>query len=379
MKPVGLYFHIPFCIKKCLYCDFNSYSGIEHIMEDYIDAVVLEVKTLSGKFADEYYVDTIYIGGGTPTLLHVSMLEHIIDISYRSFRVKDMCEISIEANPGTVDEKKLEQIFKMGVNRISFGLQSWNNEELKFLGRIHTVSDFLQSYNLAKKQGFDNINIDIMYAIPGQTLNSWEQTLNNVIDLNPEHISCYGLKIEAGTPFHHMQNEGHIKDFDEEIDRYMYHMALDKLSCNNYNHYEISNFAKSGYECRHNVSCWKAGEYIGIGCGAHSHIRGKRYSNVAKPLEYIVRLRKGEDIIADTIVLSEKVKISEYIFLGFRLREGINVIEFYNRFNFDFDNLYKRQIDKFKNVGLIEKCGDNYKLTLKGIDISNAVLSEFLL
>jgi|LSQX01.3.fsa_nt_gb oxygen-independent coproporphyrinogen-3 oxidase len=379
MKPLGLYIHIPFCKKKCIYCDFNSYSGLESLEYDYINALLLEIEDASKRFSDEYKIETIYIGGGTPTLIKTSMLENIINLCHKKFNIINNCEISIEANPGTVDHDKLEHIHKVGINRISFGLQSWNETELDSIGRIHTASEFEHSFNLAKKKGFKNINIDIMYSIPGQTLSTWEETLNNVISLGPEHISCYGLKVEKGTRLFYLYNKGLITLTDEDTDRNMYNMAIEKLLMSDYNHYEISNFAKKGYECRHNISCWKAGEYIGLGCGAHSHINGERYNNVVEPSEYIRKLKERENISVNRVVLSKEDEISEYIFLGLRLRDGINIDEFYNRFQLDLEKLYKKQINKYMKLELLEKHGANYKLTLKGINISNFILSEFLL
>ncbi|MDK2811639.1 MAG: hypothetical protein PWR27_2348 [Petroclostridium sp.] len=377
MKRLGLYIHIPFCIQKCYYCDFNSYSGLEYVKGDYVDCLIKEMYLYKDKL-DNIIVDTVYIGGGTPTCLEETQLENILRNCFDTFKINANCEVSIESNPGTLSRKKLRVLKQCGVNRLSIGLQSWDDMQLKALGRIHSKNQFLENYYTARQEGFHNINIDLMFSLPGQDLEQWQVTLNNVIQLGPEHVSCYALKIEEGTKFYDDYHNNRLHLPDEETDRSMYDKAVQMLTHHSYNHYEISNFAKKGFECRHNLIYWKAKEYIGIGAGAHSYLNGERYSNINSPQEYIKQTGQNNFPIAEKIQLNIEDKMSEYMFLGLRLLEGISAQEFLERFNIDLNSVFGNQLNKFVRLGLLEQQGDKYRLTRRGLDVSNQIFVEFI-
>ncbi len=377
MKNIGIYIHIPFCVKKCDYCDFNSFAGKDHLHEEYVNCLIDEMEMYKDVLSN-INIDTIFIGGGTPTCLGAGSIEQIMYKCASTFNISPNAEISIEANPGTITSVKLRGMRNSGVNRLSFGLQSWNDEELKLLGRIHTKDEFIRNYELARVEGFDNINIDLMFALPDQDLKKWKATLDNVVTLNPEHISCYSLTIEEGTFFHQYLERGKIKLPDQETDRLMYENAINTFRENGYKQYEISNFSKQGYECRHNKKYWLLDEYIGFGAGAHSFIGEERYSNELNPEDYIKRIRTKVTPVKEKISLDKKDCMSEFIFLGLRLMSGININEFERRFGIDIYSIYKIQIDKFLSLNLLKREEDNIKLTNRGIDISNKIFSEFI-
>ncbi len=360
--PLGIYVHIPFCQRKCLYCDFNSHDDKNELKTRYTEALIREI----GAFcADEYYADSIFFGGGTPTALPLENLESIFTALSNKFSITKNAEISCETNPGVLkDHGRLKNI---GFNRLSMGLQSASDDELKTLGRIHTFSEFLKSYENAARY-FNNMNIDTMFSLPGQTLESWSETLQKVKSLNPKHISCYSLIIEQGTPFAKMN----LDLPDEETDRQMYHTAKEILS--EYTRYEISNFAKPGFECRHNLKYWTRMPYIGFGCGAHSQIEHKRFSNVYK-IEYYAQ----NPFSKETETLSPNDEISEYMFLGLRLKEGVNKQKFKTLFGQNIDTLYKDVIQKHVYAGTLISDNKHIALTDRGIDVSNSVMSDFLL
>ena len=359
---MGIYIHIPFCVKKCNYCDFNSSDKINHLKKPYVDALICEIN--SSNYDDT--VDSVFVGGGTPTSINIQDLTEIIKCIQNKFNLKD-AEITVEVNPATINKHGFAMLKNCGVNRISLGLQSADDAELKTLGRIHRYSDFLKSYNNALNVGFDNINVDLMFSLPGQTLEKWQKTLSSVVKLKPQHISCYSLIIEEGTPFYNMDLNLPSEDTDREI----YEHTVAFLKANEYNQYEISNFAKRNKECKHNIKYWRCENYIGFGAGASSLYNGVRFNNSVDVSEYIKNNQQHK------IVLSDEDKVSEYIFLGLRMNEGIDLKEFYNRFGFDFLERYDNIIEKYVRLNLME-VDTHCRLTLDGFSVSNSIMSEFV-
>ena len=291
---LALYIHIPFCKQKCLYCDFPSYQGIEHSIGSYIDCLKKEIEMTSGACKD-YKVTTIYIGGGTPSYIDARHIEGILEVCRKNFEIDPDAEISMESNPGTLTKENLLIYKNAGVNRISIGLQAAQNKILKTLGRIHDFKEFEEGYYLARQAGFSNINIDLMLGLPGQTFEDWQETLEKACSLKPEHISAYSLKLEEGTPFYNKYyKEDALELPPEEIERDMYHYAVNFLGEKGFEHYEISNFAKEGLECKHNLVYWKRGPYIGLGLGAHSFFEGKRFFNTYDMKQYIADIKVGK-------------------------------------------------------------------------------------
>lgn len=402
MKKLEIYIHIPFCAKKCDYCDFLSMRADEGTKREYVNGLIREIE-LSKDMMKGYQVDTVFIGGGTPSILREDYIEKIMQTLKDNCELSENAEITIECNPGTVNLKKLEAYKRSGINRISFGLQSANDNELRELGRIHDFEGFVESYKLARKAGFNNINVDLMSALPGQTLESYRSTLNKVIELNPEHISAYSLIVEDGTPMEERVEQNLVTLPDEDTEREMYYLTREVALKNGYNRYEISNYAKTGYECRHNEGYWKRVEYLGFGLGAASLYQNKRYSNVSNLNEYIGLLLDGGndedyyggmvyqddvwDIQEDTLnilhgkisTLSNKDMMEEFMFLGLRMTEGVSEEKFKMDFGRNIDKVYGDVIEKLEKQHLLEKKDGRIKLTDRGVDISNYVMSEFLL
>lgn len=370
-KDLSLYIHVPFCASKCLYCDFLSFSDKKAYFEDYQKAIINEIKSFENK--QKYKVNTIFIGGGTPSLMSENFICNILECIYNNFHITNNVEITIETNPATVDKKKANCFKKAGINRVSIGLQAWQNNILRKLGRIHTRDQFLECFNIMRNTGFDNINIDIMFSLPEQSENDWKETVENVLILEPEHISAYSLIIEEGTPFYKLYKENKLDIVSDDIDRNMYETVKKKLKENGYIHYEISNFAKNSFECRHNIVYWKRKEYVGFGLGAHSFINGERYSNTRDINEYIKFNYRLE-----TEKVSLKDSYAEFMFLGLRMIEGIERKNFKNEFGIDIDNVYKNEIEKNVKSGLLTDKSGVIRLTDKGIDLSNVVFAEFL-
>lgn len=363
---LGLYIHIPFCVKKCAYCDFVSFT--EGDKEAYIDALICEIEQWRGT-----WVDSIFIGGGTPTILTAAQLGRLCDSVNEIFNISTGCEWTVEANPKTLDGAKLQILRRGGINRISIGVQSFNDAELRKIGRIHTADEAEQTIRACRKAGFDNINIDLMSALPGQTRKSFEKTLDRAISQNVEHISCYSLILEEGTPLYceHMNTPLNLPD--EDAEREMYAIAQQKLSAAGFVQYEISNFAKNNRECRHNLKYWHCDEYIGAGLAAHSYLNGERYYNTSDMAKYL-----SGDRIEGREKSDQSDKRGEFIIMALRLREGINTEEFNRRFGGDFDREYKTVTDKFIRLGLMEKTDRGFRLTNEGISLSNSVMCEFL-
>ena len=400
---ISFYIHFPFCIKKCDYCDFLSFPASDEVREEYVDALCREISLysdISGKNGDNT-VSTVFFGGGTPSLLTTEQLDKIMSSLNAGFLVSKDAEISLECNPGTLDLNKLKDIKKLGINRLSIGLQSAVDSELKTLGRIHDFNRFNLTYSDARKAGFDNINIDIMSAIPGQDIESYKRTLTEIVNADPEHISAYSLIIEEGTKFHELFdcdiNVIAGKNLPSEDDeREMYHMTRCVLGEAGYHRYEISNYAREDYECRHNNVYWTGGEYIGVGLGASSYFCGYRYKNLSDMSEYLSAYGKEkgilsqfgpnpDDLIKDVRLheevglLSVKDKMEEYMYLGLRRTDGVSIKRFTEKFGADIDSVYGPVLEKLIKDGLMIKNGDMFKLTDYGIDVSNVVLSNFLL
>lgn len=373
----GLYIHIPFCVKKCNYCDFNSFEYTEKQKSEYVQNVVEEIR-LYTKVDDNKKFSSVFIGGGTPSLLNSYELTYLFKAIYDNLEISCDAEISIEVNPGTVDEHKLKTMYDVGINRLSFGLQASQNEILKYLGRIHTYDDFLESYNCAKKIGFKNINIDLIFGVPSLTLKEWKETLEKIIDLNPTHISAYSLILEEGTKFYEMFEKEKFEVVSEDLDLSMYHQAKEMLKHNGYNQYEISNFAKNGYECKHNIIYWECKEYLGVGLGAHSYMNGCRYNNEIKMENYLNKIKKYELPTDNLQILSKEDKIEEKIFMGLRMNKGLCLESFKKEFDIDLLCKYSDVINKLNKEKLIDCNGMNIFLTKKGIDVSNRVFVEFL-
>lgn len=381
LNELGIYIHIPFCKQKCYYCDFVSYSNKCNEVKEYIESLKKEIEEFD---FSNYKVTSIYIGGGTPSYIDSIYIVEILSelkekLKCNLIEFKDI-EITIEVNPGTVDTKKLNDYKKLGINRLSIGLQSTKNDILKKIGRIHTYQEFLEIYKLARETGYKNINIDLMIGIPGQKIGDLKNTLQDIIKLEPEHISVYSLIIEENTPIEKMLENGEIKLPDEDLERNMYWYVKNTLELNGYNHYEISNFAKLGKESRHNLNCWNQEEYIGFGVAAHSYLNGIRFSNTINVEEYIQHLennRKEENIqIEESQSLEDKK--NEFMMLGFRKIQGVDIARFKEKF---IDNpifLYREKLNKLVEEGLIEVDLNHIKLTNKGIDLANLVFEEFV-
>lgn len=363
MRPLELYIHIPFCISKCKYCDFLSAPAAFAERKTYVTGLCRSIRSY-GELAEAYQVTTVFVGGGTPSILEPEQIQQIFEAVYATFTVIPDGEITIEVNPGTVTPEKLKQYRRSGINRLSVGLQSVNDKELKMLGRAHTFADFTNTYQMARAEGLTNINIDLISAIPYQTEDSWKRTLRLTAQMEPEHISAYSLIIEEGTPFYDYYGGGRDNSElpSEETERAMYEQTKILLEQYGYNRYEISNYAREGYACRHNLGYWSRTEYLGIGSGAASLIDNTRFVAGEEPKK-----------------LSVHEQMEEFLFLGLRKTAGISIADFKNAFAVDIIQIYQPVIEKLVKNDLLKVQGDQIKLTERGIDISNYVMSEFLL
>ena len=385
-KKIEIYIHIPFCVKKCAYCDFLSCPADDKTKDRYVQALCREIEW-SKDCLKEYLVDTVFIGGGTPSILEEKYIAQILYTLQSAARISDDAEITIECNPGTLTMEKLETYRDAGINRISLGLQSANDKELKTIGRIHDYEEFKKSFNLARLAGFKNINVDLMSALPGQTLESYRDTLAKVITLNPDHISAYSLIVEDETPLKDMVESGKLSLPSEDEEREMYYYTKEFLERTGYNRYEISNYAKDGYECRHNIGYWKRVEYLGFGIGAASLFKGERFSNTSDINRYMHILE--EDVMnADEIwkalnenteSLTQNDEMEEFMFLGLRMMDGISTDDFKESFGKDIKSVYGEVLEKLESQGLLVTEQEKIKLSERGIDISNQVLANFLL
>ncbi|UOW68486.1 radical SAM family heme chaperone HemW [Paraclostridium bifermentans] len=374
---LGLYIHVPFCAQKCYYCDFNSYKINSNQKKEYLINIEREMKFYKEEFKDKCF-DTVFFGGGTPSILTVSELKDLVNNIYKNFNIKNDAEITIECNPGTINREKLEAMKKMGINRLSIGLQATQNDHLKSIGRIHTYEEFEKNYYDALDIGFENINIDLMYALPNQKTQEWKDTLDKIIKLNPSHISAYSLILEEGTKLYDMYQNKEFELLDEDTDINMYHYTIDTLKRHGYNQYEISNYSKENLECKHNIIYWKCDNYLGLGPGASGFIGDTRYSNIEDICEYNKCIMQNIRPVSEEIELTKKDKIEEFIFMGLRMNEGINIDVFKERFDTDFYDIYQEVMDKLIKRELVRFDGKNISLTQKGREISNSVFIEFL-
>lgn len=374
---LGLYIHVPFCAQKCYYCDFNSYKINSNQKKEYLINIEREMKFYKGEFKDKCF-DTVFFGGGTPSILTVSELKELVNNINENFNIKNDAEITIECNPGTINREKLEAMKKMGINRLSIGLQATQNYHLKSIGRIHTYEEFEKNYYDALDIGFENINIDLMYALPNQKTQEWKDTLDKIIKLNPSHISAYSLILEEGTKLYDMYQNKEFELLDEDTDINMYNYTIDTLKRHGYNQYEISNYSKENLECKHNIIYWKCDNYLGLGPGASGFIGDTRYSNIEDICEYNKCIMQNIRPVSEEIELTKKDKIEEFIFMGLRMNEGINIDVFKERFDTDFYDIYQEVMDKLIKRELVRFDGKNISLTQKGREISNSVFIEFL-
>ena len=377
----GIYIHIPFCKRKCSYCDFISFSNKNSLIEGYVEALKKEIEDFN---FSKYNVTTIYLGGGTPSYIKENYIKEILDLLKEKLINNKVSwqdlEITIEVNPGTASKEKLNAYKKVGINRLSIGLQSTNNSLLKQIGRIHKFEDFLDTYNIAKEVGFDNINIDLMIALPNQTIKDIKESLEKVVNLNPNHISVYSLIVEKGTLLEKQIDEGKMQLLSDEEERRMYWYVKNFLELHGYNHYEISNFSKKGKESKHNLNCWNQEEYIGFGLAAHSYIDGIRFCNTSNLEEYIENinnnnLNKNREVEERQ---EREDKEKEFMMLGFRKIEGVDISMFKEKYQENPLFLFRKELDKLVSEGLIEVDLNNIRLTNKGLDLANIVFEEFV-
>lgn len=398
-KELGIYIHIPFCKRKCYYCDFISYCNQEQYIERYIEALTKEIEFEMEEISKRN-ITTIYIGGGTPSAIETKHISKILEklkikdnkTDKRTTNKVDIAksksnenifldkEITIEVNPGTVTKEKIKEYKNMGINRLSIGLQETHNNILKQIGRIHTFEEFLDTYKIAREVGFENINVDLIIGLPNQRIEEIKENLNRVIELNPEHISVYSLIVEDGTILAKKIERGEEQLPDEELERNMYWYVKNTLELNGYKHYEISNFAKEGYQSNHNMNCWEQMEYVGVGVAAHSYLKSKRFSNTSNLLQYIQNVEQNK--ICDNIEIQEtqlpEDMQKEYMLLGLRKIDGVSISKFKSKFGNNPIFLYKNELNKLVEDGLLKIDLDCIKLTNKGIDFANVVWENFI-
>ncbi len=376
MRALGVYLHIPFCRSKCRYCDFTSFAGQEELMASYVAALIKEIKLQSAALSD-YVVDTIFFGGGTPTLVGAAMVHEILETLARYYRIDPQAEITVEGNPATVEQGEPALLRRAGVNRFSLGAQSFNEKLLRVLGRIHNSDDVLRTYENLRSAGFANINLDLIYGVPYQTHAAWLADLQKAILLKPEHLSLYGLQLEEGTPLERDVIQGRLSEPDEDETARMY-ISADALAVESgYHHYEISNFAMPGRECRHNLKYWHYQPYIGFGCAAHSFVAGVRTANVASLADYLERMAKGQTAAIAQEHICGSEEISEYAMLAFRTSKGVNEAEFRRRFGTEL-NLMMPKVEDFLHEGLLVRENGAVRMTPKAWQISNFILARIL-
>lgn len=386
MKSLGVYIHIPFCVRKCLYCDFLSMPAPETMRARYVETLCAEIAAEAVRYR-AYRVSTAFVGGGTPSVLSAAQLTDIFSCLRAHFAVEPEAEITVEINPGTVTEEKLAACRNAGVTRISLGLQSADNGELRRIGRVHTWEDFLEAYRMCAAAGFDNINVDLMSALPGQTRQSWQGTLQAAVSLRPApaHISAYSLIVEEGTPFYELYGpDGDMSAAagicplpDEDTDRAMYADTGRLLRAAGYERYEFSNYAQPGRACRHNCMYWRRGDYAGFGLGAASMTENRRWSNVRDMAAYLSLPADGKKTQVHRLSLPEQME--ETMFLGLRMTQGVSRERFAQTFDREMDAVYGAVLERYAAMGLLESCGGQVRLTDRGIDVSNRVLADFLL
>lgn len=375
-RPRAAYIHIPFCVSKCWYCDFNSYGGLESIFGDYVNALVKEIERAAT--GPDGGLDSVYFGGGTPTVLGANDIAKILTAVERSLGIGSDAEATIEANPGTVDYQKLLDLRSAGFNRLSLGIQSFDDKFLRSIGRIHDCAQAMEAYEAARRAGFDNIGIDLIYALPGQTVDHWNRTLDQAIKLSPEHVSLYGLTIEAGTRFGELRDQGKLPIVDEETDAEMYELAIDRLTSAGYEHYEVSNFARPGRRSRHNTVYWLNEPYFGFGAGATSYINGARSRRVARPMDYIRAINTCSSLIEFSESLDRRARLGETMVMGLRMLEGVNIEQVRRATGIDPLLEYASEIDTLTSRGLIEVTEKRLRVTHRGLLLLNDVAEHFV-
>ena len=376
MQSLGVYLHIPFCRSKCRYCDFASFASKEGLIPSYAAALIKEIELRANVFSD-YVVDTVFFGGGTPTLAGADIVDEILGSLARHFRIAPQAEITVEGNPATVEQQEPVLLKRSGVNRFSLGVQSFNEKLLQVLGRIHNSDDVLRTYDNLRAAGFDNINLDLIYGVPYQTAAIWLADLQKAISLRPEHLSLYGLQVEEGTPLQQDVAQGLLREPDEDVTAEMY-LAADAVATKaGYYHYEISNFALPGRECRHNLKYWRYQPYIGLGCAAHSFVEGIRTANTSSLLDYLQRMAKGESAVIEREHIYGQEELGEYLMLAFRTSRGVNEREFYERFGREL-NLMLPNVENFLREGLLIREDGAIRMTPQAWQVSNYILAQIL-
>lgn len=377
-QSLGLYIHIPYCIHKCGYCDFNSHPIKYDEMEAYVDALIAELNYYAQKYSPGRIVNTIFLGGGTPTTLSVSKLERILKECEKKFKITTDAEITIEANPATIRLDQLKSIRQTGYNRISVGVQSFDKTELKMLDRAHGIEEIHCTVDQAREAGFNNLSLDLMFAVPNQTLEDWKKNLHQALDKSPEHLSTYNLTIEEGTTFWKMQSNGKLTMPDNDHQLELYKQTIEFLKTNGYHHYEISNFALPGKECRHNMTYWQNTNTLGLGAGASSYMNGVRFKNTNQPAHYIRRVQENHMSIESSESLEPRQAMGEAIMLGLRLLKGINIRKFEDRFQTSFKSIFGNIIAPLKEKELIIIEQDQLRLSEKGLFLADSVILEFI-
>ncbi len=376
-KDLGIYMHVPFCWKKCHYCDFNSYDDKFGLVDEYFQALYKEINGFSETDLIEE-VGTVYVGGGTPSSVHPKYIQDALQLIKEKFKIIHDREITIEINPGTVNQEKISSYKALGFNRLSIGLQAVQKKLLKAMGRMHDFEDFLQGLQCARKVGFHNISVDLIFGLPEQTMEDWKISLEEVVKCSPEHISCYSLKIEEGTPFGKLYDQNKIDYLEESLEREMYYYCNEYLKKHGYSHYEISNYARGGFMSRHNHHYWACGEYLGFGAGAHSYFGGVRSSNFSKLEDYIERVESGKPLMdhKEEIDLEEGMK--EFMILGLRKLTGVSLSQFKEKFDRGLIEVYGDRIKQLLNEGLLIREDDILRLSSTGLDLANKVFVEFV-
>ena len=377
-QSLGLYIHIPYCIHKCGYCDFNSHPIKHDEMDHYIDALIAEMKHYAKIYSKTNIIKTIFLGGGTPTTLTIYQLEHILKECMKEFEVTPDAEITIEANPATIDIEQMKSIRQTGYNRISIGVQSFDKAELKLLDRAHGPEEVHSTVDCARKAGFDNLSLDLMFAVPNQSLSSWERNLDKALEKNPEHLSTYNLTIEQGTAFSKLQSNGKLIMPEDGHQLELYKKTIERLTKKGFHHYEISNFARQGKECKHNITYWKNTNTLGLGAGASSYMNGTRFKNINLPAHYIRQVKEKKIAVEHSETLEPHQAMGETIMLGLRLLQGISIHQFEKRFQISFIKLFRNIISalKEKELVIIEK--DYLRLSQKGLFWADSVTLEFI-
>jgi oxygen-independent coproporphyrinogen-3 oxidase len=373
-ETLALYLHVPFCRRRCNYCDFNTYAGLEALFAPYVAALAQEIRQ-AGRGER---VASVFFGGGTPSVLPVNLVAELMAACHGAFALDVDAELSLEANPGTVNQADLDALRRLGINRLSLGLQSSHPDELALLGRLHTFEQARQAVSMARAAGFDNLSLDLIYGLPQQSPEAWSATLQAVLALAPDHLSAYCLTVEPGTPLAAWVVSGQVPAPDPDLAADMYELAASVLERAGLRHYEISNWARPGRECRHNLVYWRNGDYLGLGAGAHSHRHGRRWWNVLAPDEYIARLQAGQSPQAGAEEIDPALAMGETMMLGLRLHEGVSAGAFRGRFGRELAQVYRQALDELAATGLVEWDGRRVRLTARGRLLGNQVFAQFL-